>query len=130
MTRETVPRTTTTGPSTTPLTLSLRSFNGFPDNLDTYSMVSGLWTSMFAFGAFVGPSLAGILYDHFGFGYATLLVVVMHIVLVRNASGRDGPGRGGAGRGGTRLCLLCSHAADERSPVAHRCAVWDSERQR
>ncbi|XP_043211164.1 MFS-type transporter SLC18B1-like [Amphibalanus amphitrite] len=57
-------------------------YNGFPDNLDTYSMVSGLWTSMFAFGAFVGPSVAGILYDHFGFGYATLLVVIMHVVLL------------------------------------------------
>lgn len=57
-------------------------YNGFPDNLDTYSMISGLWTSMFALGACIGPSLAGILYDNFGFAYATLLVVVMHIALL------------------------------------------------
>ncbi|XP_037082981.1 MFS-type transporter SLC18B1-like [Pollicipes pollicipes] len=56
-------------------------YNGFPDNLDTYSMVSGLWTSMFALGAFIGPSLAGILYDHFGFEYATLMIIVTHTLL-------------------------------------------------
>ena len=27
---------------------------GFPDTIDTYGLVSGLWTSVFAFGAFVG----------------------------------------------------------------------------
>ena len=28
--------------------------SGFPDTIDTYGLVSGLWTSVFAFGAFVG----------------------------------------------------------------------------
>ena len=27
---------------------------GFPDTIDTYGLVSGLWTSVFAFGAFIG----------------------------------------------------------------------------
>ena len=30
---------------------------GFPDTIDTYGLVSGLWTSVFAFGAFVGENL-------------------------------------------------------------------------
>ena len=30
---------------------------GFPDTIDTYGLVSGLWTSVFAFGAFVGEYL-------------------------------------------------------------------------
>ena len=30
---------------------------GFPDTIDTYGLVSGLWTSVFAFGAFVGEFL-------------------------------------------------------------------------
>jgi MFS family permease len=33
--------------------------SGFPDNLTTYAMVSSLWTSSFALGAFVGPTAAG-----------------------------------------------------------------------
>ena len=49
--------------------------NGFDDNLKTYALVSGLWTSTFALGAFIGPSLAGILMHHFGFPKASLLVV-------------------------------------------------------
>ena len=32
---------------------------GFPDNLTTYALVSSLWTSAFALGAFVGPTAAG-----------------------------------------------------------------------
>ena len=49
--------------------------NGFPDNLATYGLVSGLWTSVFALGAFIGPSLAGILMDHFGMRNATMFIV-------------------------------------------------------
>ena len=33
--------------------------SGFPDNLATYSLVSSIWTSSFALGAFVGPTAAG-----------------------------------------------------------------------
>ena len=32
---------------------------GFPDNLSTYAMISSLWTSSFALGAFVGPTASG-----------------------------------------------------------------------
>ena len=34
---------------------------GFPDNLATYALISSLWTSTFALGAFVGPTAAGAL---------------------------------------------------------------------
>ena len=49
--------------------------SGFSNNINTYGLVSGLWTSTFALGAFVGPSMAGILYDHFGFPSATMFIV-------------------------------------------------------
>jgi len=49
--------------------------NGFPDTIDTYGLISGIWTSVFALGAFVGPSLAGVLYDEVGFAWATMLIV-------------------------------------------------------
>ena len=32
---------------------------GYPDNLTTYALVSSIWTSTFALGAFVGPTVAG-----------------------------------------------------------------------
>ena len=54
---------------------------GLPDDITTYGMVSGLWTSTFAFGAFVGPSAAGLLFDHVGFAWASQTIVVFHILL-------------------------------------------------
>ena len=32
---------------------------GFPDTINTYALVSSIWTSAFALGAFVGPTAAG-----------------------------------------------------------------------
>lgn len=68
---------------------------GFPDNIETYGVVSGMWTSMFALGAFIGPSIAGSLYDHFGFSYATLLIIIANVLLAFLVSWflRDGIGR-------------------------------------
>ena len=36
----------------------------------------------FAFGAFVGPSIAGVLVDNFNFGWASLFVVVTELTVV------------------------------------------------
>jgi len=54
--------------------------SGFPDTIDTYGLVSGLWTSVFAFGAFVGPTFGGILYDAVTFRWAIFLVVVAELL--------------------------------------------------
>jgi MFS family permease len=56
--------------------------SGFPDTIDTYGLVSGLWTSIFALGAFIGPSMAGILFDNIGFEWATLFIIIIHILVV------------------------------------------------
>lgn len=56
--------------------------HGFPNNMETYGLISGLWTSTFAFGAFIGPSVAGILYDTVGFRNSTLFVVICAGVVV------------------------------------------------
>jgi len=53
---------------------------GFPDTIDTYGLVSGLWTSVFAFGAFVGPTFGGILFDAITFRWAIFLVVILEII--------------------------------------------------
>jgi len=53
---------------------------GFPDTIDTYGLVSGLWTSVFAFGAFIGPTFGGVLYDAVTFRWAIFLVVIAEFI--------------------------------------------------
>jgi len=53
---------------------------GFPDTIDTYGLVSGLWTSVFAFGAFVGPTFGGLLYDAVTFRWAIFLVIITEVI--------------------------------------------------
>lgn len=55
---------------------------GFPDTIDTYGLVSGLWTSVFAFGAFVGPTLGGVLYDAVSFRWAIMFIVGLECVAI------------------------------------------------
>ncbi|KAJ8673676.1 hypothetical protein QAD02_004938 [Eretmocerus hayati] len=61
--------------------LRLAISHGFPNNLETYGLVSGLWTSTFALGAFIGPSMAGILFDYTGFRWASLSIVLLHLIV-------------------------------------------------
>lgn len=55
--------------------------SGFPDDMTTYGMVAGLWASFFSLGAFVGPSVGGVLYDTIGFRSGTLFPVGMHLLV-------------------------------------------------
>lgn len=55
--------------------------HGYPDNLNTYGLVSALWSSAFALGAFVGPSVAGLLYDNFGFRTGSLFILFEQALL-------------------------------------------------
>lgn len=48
--------------------------NGFPDDLATYGLVSGLRVSAFSLGCFFGPSIGGILADTIGFRWGTVVV--------------------------------------------------------
>lgn len=57
------------------------SSNGLPNNIDTYGLVSGLWTSTFALGAFIGPSISGILFDSVGFRQASMFIVGVHLII-------------------------------------------------
>lgn len=54
--------------------------NGFSDNIETYGIISGIWTSTFALGAFVGPTVSGALYDSIGFAKSTIFIIIMHTV--------------------------------------------------
>lgn len=55
---------------------------GFPNDIHTYGLLSGIWSSSFALGAFLGPSIAGILYDLVGFERGTYCEISIHILLV------------------------------------------------
>ncbi|GIY94138.1 hypothetical protein CEXT_358261 [Caerostris extrusa] len=47
---------------------------GLEDDINTYSVVSGLWNSMYSLGEVTGPSLGGILSDFFTFPEASSLM--------------------------------------------------------
>ena len=61
----------------------MNRLHGFPNNLSTYGLVSGIYGSALALGAFVGPSVAGVLMDYVGFPYSTYLVIGTSCLLVR-----------------------------------------------
>lgn len=55
--------------------------SGFPNNIHTYGLLSGIWSSSFALGAFLGPSIAGVLYDLVGFEKGTYFEISLHTLL-------------------------------------------------
>ncbi|CAG5107905.1 Similar to Slc18b1: MFS-type transporter SLC18B1 (Mus musculus) [Cotesia congregata] len=56
--------------------------HGFPNNFETYGLISALWTSSFALGAFIGPSLGGILLDNINFRNASMFIGIAASVFV------------------------------------------------
>lgn len=56
--------------------------NGFPDDVTTYGLTSGIWFSALSLGSFIGPLLAGIMYDYAGFRIGSLICTVEHFTMV------------------------------------------------
>ncbi|CAL8142736.1 unnamed protein product [Orchesella dallaii] len=56
--------------------------HGYPDDISTYGLVSGLWTCMSALGYFIGPFVGGILDDWVGFRWSTVFVIAGMVVLL------------------------------------------------
>lgn len=56
-------------------------FNGFEEGIETYGLISGLWTSVFAFGAFIGPSISGYLFDHSGYRNSVYFIIILHVFI-------------------------------------------------
>lgn len=54
--------------------------NGFPDNVTTYSLISGLWGASFSLGEVTGPVLGGFLVDQFNFKVASTVMSVLSVV--------------------------------------------------
>ena len=55
---------------------------GFPDNIETYAIISGLQTSLYSAGAFIGPSVGGVMVEKLGFRRASVLVLVIEVCVV------------------------------------------------
>ena len=49
---------------------------------EVYAAISGIWTSSFALGNFLGPSLGGFLYQYIGFRKTTLVFQVMIVCVL------------------------------------------------
>ncbi|RWS05685.1 MFS-type transporter-like protein, partial [Dinothrombium tinctorium] len=47
---------------------------GFADDISTHSLVSGLWSSMYALGDVTGPLLGGVLFEAVGFALASTIM--------------------------------------------------------
>ncbi|CAG7822490.1 unnamed protein product [Allacma fusca] len=55
--------------------------NGFQDNISTYGLVSGLWSSSLALGCFIGPTIGGVLLDTVGFRYGSIYVLATQCIV-------------------------------------------------
>nr|CAD7591860.1 unnamed protein product [Timema genevievae] len=62
--------------------LPLDPAKGFPDDMTTYGIISGLWLSSFSLGAFIGPSIAGLLFDLVKFRKGTLFIITLHFIVL------------------------------------------------
>jgi len=54
---------------------------GFPQDLSTCGLISGIWATCFSLGSFAGPSAGGAAMEAFGFKWASQIVVAMHVLL-------------------------------------------------
>ena len=50
--------------------------------MTTFSLVSSLWTAAYALGSFLGNSLAGLLYDTFGWRWGCVIVQSLLLVTI------------------------------------------------
>nr|XP_027198550.1 uncharacterized protein LOC113792803 [Dermatophagoides pteronyssinus] len=55
--------------------------NGFPDDVTTYSLVSGFWTAFCSLGEILGPMFGGFLTENFGFKRSSMIMGVIAIAM-------------------------------------------------
>jgi len=55
---------------------------GFQDNIDTFGLVSGLFNSAFCLGAFIGPTIGGILVDNYDFETSATVIAGIFMAVV------------------------------------------------
>ncbi|XP_072042154.1 MFS-type transporter SLC18B1-like [Amphiura filiformis] len=61
--------------------LNTAKWYGLPDDISTQGIVSGVFNSFFSLGAFVGPTVGGVLQQHYGFPWASTMVGFMFVIM-------------------------------------------------
>lgn len=54
---------------------------GLPQNINTYELVSSMFTSSLFLGNFIGPILGGYLYELFGFGWGSHFFILYNVII-------------------------------------------------
>ena len=55
---------------------------GYAQDLETYLLISGMWSTSFYLGNFLGPTIAGFLVDAYGFRTASIFFFCFFVVIV------------------------------------------------
>lgn len=71
--------------------LNIAVDGGLQDNLATYGVVSGLWSTMYALGEVTGPTIGGSLLEFMDFSAASSLMALFSIIMVGRPSRLPGP---------------------------------------
>ncbi|XP_076365843.1 MFS-type transporter SLC18B1-like isoform X3 [Tachypleus tridentatus] len=62
--------------------LPLETFRGFPDEIPTLTIVSGLFNCTLALGGFIGPFIGGTLLDHMGYENGTMVLLGIEMAVL------------------------------------------------
>ncbi|XP_076365840.1 MFS-type transporter SLC18B1-like isoform X3 [Tachypleus tridentatus] len=66
--------------------LPLETLRGFPDDIPTLTIVSGIFNCTLALGGFIGPSIGGTLLDHMGYENGTMVLLGIELAVIKIAS--------------------------------------------
>ncbi len=55
---------------------------GFSADIDTYLLISGMWSTSFYLGNFLGPTIAGVLVGSYGFRTASVVFFAFFVAIV------------------------------------------------
>ncbi|XP_054157759.1 uncharacterized protein LOC128956102, partial [Oppia nitens] len=56
--------------------------SGFPDNVSTYAVISGIFSSSFAMGSAIGPGIGGYMMGQMGYRWATVPIVGLQLFMI------------------------------------------------
>ena len=54
---------------------------GFAQDIETYLLISGMWSTSFYLGNFLGPTIAGFLVDAYGFRSASVVFFSLFVII-------------------------------------------------
>ncbi|XP_054157780.1 MFS-type transporter SLC18B1-like [Oppia nitens] len=67
----------------------IESKSGFPDNVSTYSVVSGIFSSAMAMGSAIGPGIGGYMLGQMGYRWATVPIVGLQLFVAKQKGANE-----------------------------------------